>query len=458
MKKLTLLLASVFGLVSVSMAHGFGHANINSYADAFVFDEMGVTFSVYPDGEFDFYLPQNQQSTTLSNGYVNVTFNSGYNYNPFVQYDDFGAVIQVENVQVWYDYYGRVSQIGDVRISYRDRRVCQVGGLYVHYNSYGHYAYHTGFINTWNPYFVYRPFYVAFARPAINLCFVRTNPYRQFYTPIRYTYYRPYVQNIRPCYATIGHTYRPPAGYGRVHHRYTQTAGRGEVPMVRSRRTVTTADASPRPSNMNRAAVSNQRAAVNSTNVRTNNGSRQTQTVPNANSGRSIQRTSEVRKPVATQPRTVQSAPVRTSTNNRVAPSTSSTRAATYSQSRGNVNASSVSRPSSSTSTRQAAPSRSAVSSSTSRNSVAKAPTSSRTSTARTQPSSSSRSSVSKPTSSSSSRNTVSKPTASPSSRVSSSQPTRSSSSVKSSGRNTSSSSAAGKLGVSKSSSSKRGN
>jgi len=46
MKKLTLVLASIFAIAAQSMAHGYGRANINSYADAFVFDEMGVTFSV----------------------------------------------------------------------------------------------------------------------------------------------------------------------------------------------------------------------------------------------------------------------------------------------------------------------------------------------------------------------------------------------------------------------------
>lgn len=237
MKKLTLVLASVFAMAAQSMAHG--NVNINSYADAFVFDEMGITFSVYPDGEFDFYLPNQQQSTTVSNGFVNVTFNSGYDYNPYIQYDDFGAVIQVENVPIWYDAFGRVDQIGDVRISYRNRRVCQVGGLHVYYNTYGGYAYHTGFINTWNPYFVYRPFYSCFTRPAINLCFVRTVAYRQYYTPVRYAYYRPYMHNVRPCYATVGHTYRP-QGYGQAHHRYTQTASAGERPVTRERQTVTT--------------------------------------------------------------------------------------------------------------------------------------------------------------------------------------------------------------------------
>ncbi|MFT4981727.1 MAG: hypothetical protein ACI9UR_001584, partial [Bacteroidia bacterium] len=50
MKKLTLILASVFTISTAVSAHEFGYMSVNSYADAFVFDEMGVTFSVYPDG------------------------------------------------------------------------------------------------------------------------------------------------------------------------------------------------------------------------------------------------------------------------------------------------------------------------------------------------------------------------------------------------------------------------
>ncbi len=227
MKKLALVLVSIVAVTAQSLAHGYGNASINSYADAFVFDEMGVTFSVYPDGEFDFYLTENS-TACINTPHLSVSFNSGYNYNPYVQYDDFGAIVQVENVQVWYDYYGRVSQIGDVIINYRDRRVCQVGGMYVHYDWHGHYAHHTGYINAWNPYFVYRPFYVSFRRPLLNLCFVQLNPYRQFYRPVRYAYYRPYVHNVRSHHVVIGHTYRP-NGHGVAHHRYTQTAGRGEV-------------------------------------------------------------------------------------------------------------------------------------------------------------------------------------------------------------------------------------
>lgn len=374
MKKLTLLLASLFGLVSVSMAHGYGRTSINSYADAFVFDEMGVTFSVYPDGEFDFYLAGAHQATTISNGYVSATFNSGYDYNPYVQYDDFGAVIQVENVPVWYDHYGRVSQIGDVLLSYRNRRIYQVGGLYVHYNSHGHYAYHTGYINRWNPYFVYRPFYVAFARPVVNLCFVQPTPYRQYYTPVRYTYYRPYVTNVRPHYATIGHTYRPSGGHGVAHRSYRQSAGRGEVAFKRERQMVTTASARQQSMNLRNANAtqSSQRptnAAGNaSMNLRANEGrsaatqqaaTTRTPAVPQTATGatRTTQQTATQRQaPSApTSGTAVRTAPTRSNAN---AVNNDVRRTSTTTQSRATSQPSVAARPSSV----QTAPSRSLAS------------------------------------------------------------------------------------------------
>lgn len=365
MKKLTLIFV---GLLAITFrSSGYGYSYINSYADGFVFDEMGITFAVYPDGEFDFYLANGQQSNTVSNGYVNVTFNSGYNYNPYVQYDDFGAVIQVENVPIWYDYYGRVTQIGDVMINYNNRRVCQVGGLYVHYNSYGYYAYHTGYINTWNPYFVFRPFYVAFARPVVNMCFVRQTPYRQYYTPVRYAYYRPYVQNVRPCYATIGHTYRP-SGHGVAHARYTQTAGRGEVPVRRERSTVTTAQSSQQRPAVNRSSVS-ERSAVQPSQVRNAPSVSQrptaTQTSRPVNDANNVRVQSTRPQAASTQSRPVQSAPVRTgaqtqsSSSNRpvsTQPRTAATSTRSTSQVRQNMPAqnSMSSKPASSVSRTQA--------------------------------------------------------------------------------------------------------
>jgi len=72
--------------------------------NAYIFVEDGVEFSVFPDGQFDFvYLGQPKTQVVISSPNVNINFNSGYNYDAYVQYDDYGAVIQIETVPIFYD-------------------------------------------------------------------------------------------------------------------------------------------------------------------------------------------------------------------------------------------------------------------------------------------------------------------------------------------------------------------
>jgi len=210
MKKLVLIIAMVFLGTTMTTANTLEDKvviNSYNYGNSFIFVENGVTFSVYPDGEFDFYI-DNQINVGLGTriGKVGVTFNSGFNYNPYVQYDDYGSVIQVENVPVYYDYYGRVSEIGGINVGYRNGRVRRIGGLNVFYNG-NVFSHYTGFINTYNRNYVYRPFHRYFARPAVNFCNVYTTPYRRYYNPIRYTYYSPYRNNSRRVFAKIGRRY-----------------------------------------------------------------------------------------------------------------------------------------------------------------------------------------------------------------------------------------------------------
>lgn len=183
--------------------------NVFGYNNSVIFVEGGITFSVFPDGEFDFYIDNRVNfGANLNFGRNNITFNTGFDYNPFVQYDDYGAVIQIENVPVFYDYYGRVSQIGGINIWYNNGRLRRVGGLYVYYNNRGLFSRFNGFINVYNRNYIYSPFHTYFARPALGFCLVYNRPYRRFYTPVRYTFYRPYVNNARRYYARVGHTYR----------------------------------------------------------------------------------------------------------------------------------------------------------------------------------------------------------------------------------------------------------
>ncbi len=158
---------------------------------AYIFVEGDVEFSVFPDGQFDFVYvgPQTGSQVTISTPNVNVSFNSGYDYEAYVQYDDYGAVVQVESVPIYYDEYGRIAQAGNVDIQYNDRRIVRVGGLHVVYNNYGYFSHCTGAINFYNPYYVYRPWHVYYARPIYTHCVVYDLPYRRYYRPIRYSYH-----------------------------------------------------------------------------------------------------------------------------------------------------------------------------------------------------------------------------------------------------------------------------
>ena len=170
------------------------------YGNSFIFVEQGVEFSIFPDGQFDFYMSNYgpNVNVNVNHGNTSISFNSGYDYNAYVQYDEFGAIVQVEHVPVFYDYYGRISQVGNIYINYNNFGfVTRVGGLYVHYNRHNRFSHHTGFINMHNRFYVYRPWHAYFVIPHFNHCVVYNRPYRQHYRPIRYQYTRPFADNYR---------------------------------------------------------------------------------------------------------------------------------------------------------------------------------------------------------------------------------------------------------------------
>lgn len=189
-----LLLFATFILVSLSAVAHTNKSDYNiyrGYGDSFTFVEDGVTFAVFQNGEFDFYIDRHNRGG-INVGYygknISISFNSGYNYDAYVQYDRYGAVIQVEHVPIYYDYYGRVTQIGRVDIDYRRGNLRRVGGLYVHYNRYNHYSHYTGYINDYNRYYNYHRYHDYFVRPSYDYRIVSHTPYRHYYSPVRYKY------------------------------------------------------------------------------------------------------------------------------------------------------------------------------------------------------------------------------------------------------------------------------
>ena len=198
--KNNLLLFATFVLVSLGALASTNTLKMNryynDYGNSFTFVESGVTFAVFQNGEFDFYMNRNNG---LNVGYqsnnVNISFNSGYNYEAYVQYDDYGAIVQVENIPIYYDYYGRVDRIGNVNINYNQGRLIRVGGLHIHYNNHGHYSHYSGYINSYNPYYVYHPYHNFFIRPLFDFRIVSYHPYRNHYKPVRYAYYKDHSRN-----------------------------------------------------------------------------------------------------------------------------------------------------------------------------------------------------------------------------------------------------------------------
>ena len=209
MKRFTLFLSALLLMGVTVQAKTTNSLEVNSTTDtyvkgyngkAFIFVEEGIEFSVFPDGQFDFYMQNygpNVNAGFNSNN-VSISFNSGYDYGAYVQYDDFGAIIQIENVPIYYDHYGRIIQAGNVNINYNSYgRLARVGGLYIHYNRYNRFSHCTGYINSWNRYYVYRPWHNYYIMPSIQFAIVFNRPYRQYYTPVRYAYTQPYYNNYR---------------------------------------------------------------------------------------------------------------------------------------------------------------------------------------------------------------------------------------------------------------------
>lgn len=190
-------LAIIFSILLITIsASAFSKERKNTFGrsydgNAYIFVEGDVEFSVFPDGQFDFvYIgPQNGSQIILSSPQVNISYNSGYNYDTYIQYDMYGAVIQIENVPIYYDEYGRISSAGNVDIRYNDRRIVRVGGMHILYNHYGKFSHCSGVINTYNPYYVYHPWHVYYARPIYTHVIVYDYPYRKYYTPSRYSFH-----------------------------------------------------------------------------------------------------------------------------------------------------------------------------------------------------------------------------------------------------------------------------
>ena len=225
MKKYILFLATVLlSATGMRAAAETAAAPFWNYynGQAYIFVEGGVEFSVFPDGQFDFvFVGPNRGRVNV--GYnspgVNISFNGGYNYDRYVQYDDYGAVIQIENIPIYYDHYGRIIQAGNVLIHYSNRRIVRIGGYRIIYDRWGYFDYGIGSISVFFPRYVYRPWHVFYTRPWYPNCVVYDYPYRQYYRPFRYdyAYHRTNYNRGRRSYANGRREFHRPGS--RIHYK-----------------------------------------------------------------------------------------------------------------------------------------------------------------------------------------------------------------------------------------------
>lgn len=191
MKKLfTLTLVFILGLGFSSAENSEDDTRYRNYSKNFIFNQDGIEFAVFPDGQFDFNYLQDRSGVNVfvNTGNVQVSFNSGYDYDRYVQYDSYGAVIQIEEIPIYYDSYGRVNQIGTVDIYYNNGFINRLGDLRVYYSSPGVINYYDGYINSFNRRYVYQPWHNYYRVPVVNRCVIYNTPYRASYFPIRYAW------------------------------------------------------------------------------------------------------------------------------------------------------------------------------------------------------------------------------------------------------------------------------
>lgn len=192
---LTLVTLTLFGSAFASVV-----SNHSRTHNSFVFNEQGIEFAIFKDGQFDFnVLRQRQNSIRFSNhNGINISFNTGYNYDAYVQYDSYGAVIQIENTPIYYDFYGRIIRAGNVRVNYDHRgRVSWIGNMRINYDLYNN-SFCNGYVNRQHRYYTPSPWHSYYSVPNVQYCVIFNAPYRRYYTPIRYQYKRPYRNNRRP--------------------------------------------------------------------------------------------------------------------------------------------------------------------------------------------------------------------------------------------------------------------
>jgi len=154
MKRITLLVASILVLGNTANAEVtqlFGEKSFitNFNDEPITFIERGISFYVFPDGQFDFnteptvgdgdlYYKNGKRSSSAN---VNNTYGAPGVRRPAqgirIEHDSQGRIRRIGNVFINYDAQDRIKRIGSVYMTYNRYALSQVGGLQLIYSRNG---------------------------------------------------------------------------------------------------------------------------------------------------------------------------------------------------------------------------------------------------------------------------------------------------------------------------------
>jgi hypothetical protein len=165
MKKITFFVASVLMASTTINASettwGFNNT-VNCFAnEPIAFEERGIAFFVFHNGEFDFNTrPDDTQGTyffrTAGRRTTTTEARRPINLGVIIEQDSFGRIKRVGNTFINYDHRDRVTRIGTVFMRYNRIGLTQIGGMRLVYNRNGEIIEYIGNIKGWNrPGFVY---------------------------------------------------------------------------------------------------------------------------------------------------------------------------------------------------------------------------------------------------------------------------------------------------------------
>lgn len=121
------------------------------------FEENGILFFVYPDGEFDFEI-LHPRNIDIDFNYRNAHISIEQNIPIIIERNQYGAISRIGAVFIDYNRYGKVCKIGSVAIYYKHGLICSIGNLNIQYHPRNTIQYF-GYINDYHRYYTYHKYY-----------------------------------------------------------------------------------------------------------------------------------------------------------------------------------------------------------------------------------------------------------------------------------------------------------